>query len=525
MKKISPNLKNAKVNSDKSLFFANSFFILQKPNNVKCKIVHKKENNLENKEEKKKEFNLDIFKKYDENYAKISLDANKKKILLSSDIPINHIAKHFYAFSFILNGAYILNDYKLYISTSNDATHYNLIDTISNIKKNPKVDRLLMNKVSLSLYTKIKFFPMCEREKEVQNYKLTHISYIFRLLKEGGTLFISIMNYCINSTFEILYILSLMFEKVIIYKGTHIYCHNFKSDKSQITEQQILQFIDNSFTIKPKFQWNELVRYLEKSFKNYNNSFRMIINKKYDDFFYTEWKDSIQLIKFKEKEKTMLNNGRSTKLIDIESKNIYNSYYYFKNKINKYKTVIEFNKNIFMRFNKLFIGNELIKFDEDSMLISEIYEFIRTKNIINCLELGNKDKGIFSFVILSVKHTKLYSNNTTNKKLLKTYGFSNRCKFVLMKHKTKSSLGLNYGDKAGIIQNKCVNKNQIDMILIHNYEFEINNWIDKAIQNYGYILIYKSSSMIKYLKKNSNFLELESNHSELFIFQKKIKEM
>jgi hypothetical protein len=159
-----------------------SFFTLQKPSNLRCKIVYK--------QEEKNTFHIKIFKKYEENYSKVLL--NGKDILQNSDISICDIAKQFYALSFILNGAYILNDHKLYISVSNDATHYNLINPINDIKENPKVDRLLMNTVSLSLYKKIQPFPTCEREKRIQNYKLGELKY--------NSVFVTHENYKILST-------------------------------------------------------------------------------------------------------------------------------------------------------------------------------------------------------------------------------------------------------------------------------------------------------------------------------------
>jgi hypothetical protein len=479
-----------------------SFFTLQKPSNLRCKIVY-------NIEEKNK-FNLSIFKKYEENYSKVS--SNGKDILRSSNIPIHYIAKQFYAFSFILNGAYILNDHKLYISVSNDATHYNLIDTISDIKENPKVDRLLMNTVSLSLFKEIQFFDLCEREKRIQYYKLTHISYVFNLLREGGTLFISVMNYCIHSTFEILYILTLMFEKVMIYKGTHICCYDFKANKSQITQKQFLQCIDHPFSITPKFQWKELTSYLEKSFKRYNLGFEMILHKKYDDYYYYEWKESMQLIKKKEKE-------------EFENK----TSYFFKDKINPYKTIIEFNKNIFMKFNKLFIGNQLVKFDIDSKLIYEIHEWIRTKNILTCLEWGIKDKGIFSFAILSVLHTKLYSNNMMNKELLKTYGFSKRHRLFIKGHSRFSKRHRLFIKGHSLIKSthkttsKITSKMEMDAIVIHEYESMKNQWIEEVIKNYGYLFIYKSGSTFQYFEKNPHFIKLDSDHPELFVFQKNVE--
>jgi hypothetical protein len=77
-----------------------------------------------------------------------------------------------------------------------------------------------------------------------------------------------------------------MFENVIIYDGLFIYAFNFLDKYAIITKKDFEEKILNkNFTITPKYKYNELVVYLEKSLINIIDIINeLLLNKNEDNF-------------------------------------------------------------------------------------------------------------------------------------------------------------------------------------------------------------------------------------------------
>jgi len=373
----------------------NNLFFELIHNTEKIKIDYKKSNI---------KINTTIFENYNNYIDKIKLEKFNnftKKIIKLDEIKFDDTIYLFKIFniniknSVFIRANYINNKFEYFVSKTED----NSINSI-----HEKYDSIIQNVVSSTLYDEIKD---SNRQHFLYEYTLTYISYFFDILNEKGNVFISFFNYSDPNTIEILYLLSCMFEKVIIYDGRYIYCSNFLDKYSTITKKDIENcIIKKHFVINPKSNLLKLVKYLEDIFKRENNLMKLLLNKSYDDY------------------------------IDIKINDMYNSLIY----INPSKeTLAFFYKKIFNLLKRSFINNKIIKIhssikEAEGIFISNI---INKNNYTKCLEIGMAF-GISAFYILSNEKTNLISIDPYQKtqwnnygvKLLKQFDFNKRHKCI-----------------------------------------------------------------------------------------------
>ena len=198
--------------------------------------------------------------------------------------------------SYGIRAKYVDNKLKYYIKKSNKNNQNQI-----NIEKcNKNVDILIQNMVSKNMYEKIKNMKYCDRQLFLTNYYLTVILYLFTILNSNGNFFISFFNYCNEISIEIIYILSLMFEKVTICNGIYMYCSNFLGNNLLITKENIEKCIkNNNFSITPKKDLSSLLKYLTYVFTKQNYLNKLLLNKKYDEYIDFNLKSPVFTLFFK----------------------------------------------------------------------------------------------------------------------------------------------------------------------------------------------------------------------------------
>jgi len=379
--------------------------------------------NIINKKYEKIKFN---FNKLDTNIKlnkKIFTNSNNqlntlKKGNILKDIFIKKIFEHFdeliddknYIFSifdidvnksYTIQSKYIDNELKYYMSSFGNN---NIICDIE--KCTIKYDMICQNIISKDMYEKIKDMKYCDRQLFLTNYYLNILIYLYSVLNINGNFFISFFNYCNEIPIELIYILSFMFEKVTIYNGIYIYCSSFLGCDSWVYIKDLEKCIkNNNFSVSPKKDLPLLLKYLENIFKIKNYEYKLLLDKKYDDY------------------------------IDFKIKNLYDNILELNN-----KDVLEyFYKKIFNIVKRTIINkkvlriNSAIKEIEGNFIIKNINE----NNYKKCLEIGFAC-GISAFYILSIKTTSLISidpfqstqwSNYGNK-IVKEMGFTKRHKCI-----------------------------------------------------------------------------------------------
>lgn len=245
----------------------------KKDENIKYNTkIFEESNNIINKIKKSDLLKIKFVKNIFENFDVLIDDTNYLFLIFNID----------FEKSYGIRAKYIDNQLKYYIIKSNEENNENQI----NIQKcNKNVDILIQNMVSKDMYEKIKNMKYCDRQLFLTNYYLTVISYLFNILNNNGNFFISFFNYCNEISIEIIYILSLMFEKVTICNGIYIYCSNFLGNNSLITKENIEKCIkNNNFSITPKKDLSSLLKYLTYVFTQQNYLNKLLLDKKYDEY-------------------------------------------------------------------------------------------------------------------------------------------------------------------------------------------------------------------------------------------------
>ena len=349
-----------------------------------------------------------------------------------------------------------------------------------------KHDSIVQNMVRPTIYDYIKNMSYCERQKFLKTYYLEYISYFFDLLNDNGHVFISIFSFCDEYVIELLYILETMFDNIIIYDTSYIYCDNFRGNNSFITKKDIEKCIkNNNFSITPKNNLKELLQYIETSYKNKIYNMQLLLNRKYDDY------------------------------IDIKINYMY-SYLKYIN-IDK-STMNIFYKKIINILKRNFIDNKILKIHSSIKEIEGKYiaKTIATNNFKKCIEIGMAF-GISAFYILSNENTELISIDPFQKiqwnnngiKLLKEFNFDTRHKCMYSK---------SYEALPELLKKSEV---KFDFIFIdgwHTFDYTLIDFFyaDKLLKVGGIIIIDDAlhkgvEKSVKYISTNYKFYQkLES---------------
>jgi predicted O-methyltransferase YrrM len=383
---------------------SNLFFILE--HDINSKIEYKK-SSIDLNTTQMEEFNNYIIK------SKLIQNSFVRKIIKLKEIEIDDTIYLFKIFNISLkNSVFIRADHidgklNFYIEHFN----HNKIEKMCNINNKteyPKrYDSIIQNKLSNQMYEQIKQKKYCDRQSFILEYTIKYISYFFDILEADGCVYISIFNICEDMTIEIVYLLSCMFKKIVIYEGDVLFCDEFLLHNSTITKNDVLKCIDKKhFTLNPKNNLSQLLNYLYEMYKYKNNICKLIIDKKYDEY------------------------------IDISVLNMYNALITMKTD----KSIIEFfYKRIINNMKRVYLNKKIIKVhsiikEEEGKYIDKI---LKHNNLKKCLEVGMAF-GISAFYILSNKNTNLISIDpfqstqwgNNGKKLLKEFGFNKRHKCI-----------------------------------------------------------------------------------------------
>jgi predicted O-methyltransferase YrrM len=301
------------------------------------------------------------------------------------------------------------------------------VDYVGPIKdiKN-KYKNIIYNTQSKYLYEKIAKYDSCKRESLLHNTKLRTISHLFDFLEEGGSFYIAFQGYCENGIIEILYILSFMFEYVIIYNSIYVLCKNFNS---VLRKSDIEKVINKVFSIEPKNDLENLIKYLNNNLKYQIFKYNLLIENKEEEFLDTIKSEILDSVK-----------------------------YYNPDKIDK--VLLDFNFSIMKNFKMIYVDNKLIKTSSgiNSNEGTTIVNIIKKYNFKKCLEVGMA-YGISAFYILSNIDTTLISIDpyqdtqwlNYGMNLLKEFDFNKRHKLYKLKSyvvlpKLLKELGDNYFD-------------------------------------------------------------------------------
>lgn len=386
---------------------------------------------------------------------------------------------------------------KFYLTDPNDKILLNLNQ--SSLPLSKKYKYILQNMISSQMYNKIKEMDYCQREDYIYNYKIKYISYLYDILEIGGSLLIGVFNYCNPNTINIIYLLSLLFSRVILFSGIYIYCEGFLYLNSGITKADIEKLLDKSFKITNKTDSKELIDYIG-------------------------WNIS-----------TLINENKKLLSNDIDG--------FIDGKINKYfsqlaeakifpddEILTNFKIDIIKDYRRVFIDSQVKKIHSaiKSPEMETIVNLIKSNNFVKCLEVGMAF-GTSAITILSNKKCNLISIDpfqstqweSNGMKLVKSFNFQSRHTLI----EKKSYVAL-----PELLDN---NYSSFDFIFIdgwHTFDYTLVDFFysNLLLKIGGIIMIDDAlhngvADCIKYLNKNYTFYKKIDSIRSVGVY-KKIRE-
>lgn len=359
------------------------------------------------------DLNVKLYNEYNKQKYEIKQLSKKdnyiSKLITENRVLFDCIQIIFFKYNFdMLNIACIRTDctdnlLKFYLTDINGKILFDPVE-----KSNKKYNYILQNTISLPFYNKIKDMDYCDREDFIYNYKLKYISYFYDILEIGGSVLIGVFNYCSPNTINIIYLLSIIFEKVILFSGIYIYCTGFLHLNSKISKEDILGLLDKSFHITNKKDVKLLIEYINQNINEIILEDKKLLNNDIDGFINSKIKKYFRQL---EEAKIFPNDEILSKI-----------------KIN----IIKDYRRIFIDYQVKKI-HSAIKSQEMETISNLLSNLTPNNNFIKCLEVGMA-YGVSAITILSNKKCNLISIDpfqssqweSNGTKLIESFGFSNR---------------------------------------------------------------------------------------------------
>jgi predicted O-methyltransferase YrrM len=493
-----------------------SIFVLKK-DNIKYKITNKiYKDNYINKEKYNEFSNL-----YKLVRIKSKNDLDIKKYYNSS----RYISLHHYKDSPIVK-------YLVKILNINKCIKYNIINNNileSSIKNNNNDNNKINNSEKGNLYIYAKDSMKEYKNNKINNdpyndiwnckyskilYKLTleWIKYILKIIKNGDSIIFYITSFCYYDSINLIYILTLIFEKVLIINGKICMCLNY-NDKSEYIKY--IKYINNFdktkniyLEIEPKPDIDKLKKYFNNMFESYIKLYKLILTKDEDKIFAETFNFYSSFAKdtfIKEHDKDNIFHKYLQKFF-IES---FRRFFYLEN-----------NNNLKKNITKQVKIHSAIKKEEGA----NITRIINKYKLKKCLEIGMAF-GISAFYILTAgKDISLISIdpfqkdpnqwNSMGLKLIKKMGLSQQHHFIEeLSYIALPKLLSTYG------------KNYFDFIFIdgwHTFDYTLIDFFyaDKLLNKDGVILIDDAlhegvKKFVKYIETNyKNYTRIPTNNTQ-----------
>lgn len=388
----------------------------------------------------------------------------------------NDVSYLFKIFGVETNGNYI--DYKP--DKTHSVRYYDdkqFINMINN--KQQKSNWFLNGTIGKHIYHDIKNMSYCEQEEFMYQYHLKTISLLFDYLYIGGNYFHCFIVICKTQQLQLIYLLSFLFKKVIIYDGIYIICQYFVGEK-YITQHEILKL--KKFTIKPNTlqihesnEYHNVDEYLENVYSYYNKTYTYFLNDKIDEY--------LQLSSYVLYKKILVFEITPSLRVDL------------------YKLIIDTIKRVNLDNNITKI-NSSIKSQEGNY----IKDMIQKYSLKSCLEIGFAFGISAMYILSSDTDIKLISIdpfqstqwNNSGKKLLKELNLHQRHKCI--------------EDKSYIALPSLLEKHKFDFIFIdgwHTFDYTLLDFFYSfLLLNVGGIIIIDDAlhkgvnKCVKYIETN-----------------------
>ncbi len=343
----------------------------------------------------------------------------------------------------------------------------------------------------------------CERTKKLYLFHIKLIYYLFEYLELNGIFFLVITNCVEKNYIEYIYLLSLLFKKVVLIKrenNIYILCLDFVGQQ-KISKEQIENIIKNkgNFCIEPKPDLENMMNFLKRNIQFEIKLENLLLKKQYNKYLELNLEKYIKFITDVD-----VDHIRLLKLLNIYEE--------------------ETNKNEKKKMLKIIEDKKKKEIKEIEKLNKEfLTRYVRNFNI---LEIG-MGSGVFTKnLIKNLRNENLIIIDENQKKDWNSIGI----KYSGIED-SKKNIKL-YEESSILCLPKILNDyyaHNFKIIFIHNFknfDYMIYDmvFINKLICINGYLIIDKSSynhvhEFIKYIELNYPFYKKIKNDSDLTIFQ------
>ena len=143
------------------------------------------------------------------------------------------------------------------VKLTENGNSFNFINYIDNIHE--KYEMILSNMISGMLYNKIKTIKSEKWEELLFINKMYILTLLFDYLQIGGNFILKINYICNIKTIEMIFLLTLLFENIIVYDSSYFYCFSFNPINKK---EDIIKCQKSNFNVMGKINENDFYKYI-----------------------------------------------------------------------------------------------------------------------------------------------------------------------------------------------------------------------------------------------------------------------
>ncbi len=258
-------------------------YVLKYPKEIRPEIE-------ERKDKENKELNFEPILKLEDQKKKLDDTLNEKNKFKIKDIQTKIKASERVQFASLQQG--ILKSYKNCYFFSPYSIHdiYGLkIKELSKDGKNipieigKKYKKLGSTMLGEKIYKEIQKYDYCKRNELTLKVRIGILYRLYDLLELGGTFYTSILTICDIDEIEYVYLLSLLFDTIIMIDKYHIQCYQYLGEE-RITKRDFKEKMYKPFHIHPKPHIHSLLNYVENLSEYQFDMYKLLIKGKYKKY-------------------------------------------------------------------------------------------------------------------------------------------------------------------------------------------------------------------------------------------------
>lgn len=258
-------------------------FVLKYPRDIKPDIVEKKD-------KENKELNFQTLLKINKNKKILEDSLNEKEKIKIKDIESKIKASERVQFASLREGilksyqnCYYFTPYSIKDIYGSKINQLSKGEQSLQIEKGKKYRKMASVMLGEKIFKEIRKYDYCKRNELTTKVRLGILYRLYDLLEIGGSFYTSVLTVCDIEEIEYIYLLSLLFDTIVMIDKYHIQCYQYLGEE-RISKKEFKERLYKPFHIHPKPEVDSLFSYFENLSLHQLDLYKLLVKGKYKKY-------------------------------------------------------------------------------------------------------------------------------------------------------------------------------------------------------------------------------------------------